>query len=72
MKYWLASVTWGVIAAVVMGICGSAAFAYAMGWVLGIGCLAMAILACAVGPGGVDGPVVIGEEAKTTKIDTVA
>lgn len=71
MKYWLASVTWGVIAAVVMGICGSERFAFAMGCVLGVMCLSLAVAACCVGKGAAE-PVKSEDEKTSPWVDTVA
>lgn len=64
-KIGLAMVVWGVIGAVVLGICGSERFAYAMGIVLGVCCLVMAVLACLVGPGGIPPEAGKSEDEKT-------
>jgi len=68
-KIGLAMLVWGVVGAVVLGICGSDRFAFAMEIVLGVCCLVLAVLACLVGPGGAD-PAEAVEQKK--RVDVVA
>jgi len=51
-KVVMALAAWLVVA-IVLGIAGNEAFAFWMGCVVGAVCLVMAVLACAVGPGGI-------------------
>lgn len=64
-KIGLAVLVWGVVGAVVLAICGSERFAMAMGIVLGVCCLVLAVLACLVGPGGISPEAGKSEDEKT-------